>query len=169
MQPCITLFKVKIPDMKLIKNVAITSVLLTGLCILFFSFTAKKGGDSFQIYVDGKLVVEQYVAVAKGVQSLQLGQSFSKEKIDVYYSHCGKTGKARVISIKTADNKTLKNWKFADTEQKSAMTCQIKDILALQKDKSSKLNLYYTSKEIPEGRLLAVISGVDTKTASVIY
>jgi hypothetical protein len=155
--------------MKSLKKPALIPMLVAGLCILFFSFTAKKGGDSFQIYVDGKLVVEQYVAVAKGVQSLQLGRSFSKEKIDVYYSHCGKPGKARVLSIKTADNKTLKNWKFADVEEKSPMTCQIKDILALQKDKNAKLNLYYSSKEIPEGKLLAVISNVDVKTAGVVH
>jgi hypothetical protein len=136
---------------------------------LIFSFSGKKGGDSFQIYVDGKLVVEQYVSIAKGVQTLQLAQIASKERIDVYYSHCGKTGTARVISIKNADNKTLKNWKFADAAEKSAMTCQIKDILALQKDKTAKLNLYYTSKEMPEGRLLAVINSSNVKTASVVH
>ncbi|MGZ8537249.1 MAG: hypothetical protein ACXWV9_03250 [Flavisolibacter sp.] len=153
--------------MKLFKKPALISVIITGLCIFLFSFSGKRGGDSFQIYVDGKLVVEQYVSIAKGVQSLQLGQLSSKEKIEVYYSHCGKIGKSRVISIKSADNKTLKVLKFADTEKKSFMTCQIKEILALQKNKSAKLNLYYSSKELPEGRLLAVINSAETKTASV--
>ena len=155
--------------MKLFRNPALTSVLITGLCMLLFSFSGKKGGDSFQIYVDGKLVVEQYVSIAKGVQSLHLGQLSTKEKIEIYYSHCGKVGKGRAISIKSADNKTLKEWKYADTEKKSLMTCQIREILALQKNKSAKLNVYYSSKELPEGRLLAVINNVDTKTASIAY
>lgn len=155
--------------MKLFKKLALTSVLFTGLCMILFSFSGKKGGDSFQIYVDGKLIVEQFVHASKGVQNLQLSQISSKEKIEVYYSHCGKVGKSRAISIKSADNKTLKEWKFADTEKKTFMTCQIKEILALQKSKSSKLNLYYSSKELPDGRLLAVINGSETKTASVVF
>ena len=155
--------------MKLLKKTTLAPLVLTCLCMILFSFSGKKGGDSFQIYVDGKLLVEQFVHINKGVQNLQLGQLSSKEKIEVYYNHCGKTGKSRIISIKSADNKTLKEWKFADTEKKSFMTCQIKEILALQKIKSSKLNLYYSSKELPEGRLLAVINNVDTKTASIIH
>lgn len=169
MPPTHQLFKLKYLQMKLFKKTALTSLLLAGLCMIFFSFSAKKGGDSFQIYVDGKLIVEQFVHINKGVQSLQLGQLSSKEKIEVYYNHCGKIGKARTISIKSADNKTLKEWKFADTEKKSFMTCKIQDILALQKNKSSKLNLFYSSKELPEGRLLAVINRGETKTASVSY
>ena len=155
--------------MKLFKKPALTSVLFTGLCMLLFSFSGKKGGDSFQIYVDGKLIVEQFVHAGKGVQNLQLGQLSSKDRIEVYYNHCGKIGKSRTISIKSADNKTLKEWKVADTANKTFMTCQIKEVLALQKSKSSKLNLFYSSKELPEGRLLAVINGRETKTAGVAF
>jgi hypothetical protein len=129
-----------------------------------FSFSGKKGGDSFEIFVNGHLVVQHYVAFTKGVQSLQLGQSFPNEKIEVYYSHCGKTGKSRTISIRNEQHDILKQWSFADAEGKSPMTCQVKDILALQKNGSAKLSLYYSSKEIPEGRLLAVIARAEQQS-----
>ena len=154
--------------MKLFKRPAITSALLAGFCMLIFSFSGKKaGGDSFQIYVDGKLLVDQHVAAAKGASSLHLNQLSSKQKIDVYYSHCGKTGKNRTISIKNDQNKLLKEWKFTDVEGKSPMTCQVKDILALQKNKSGKLHLYYTAKELPGGHLLAVIDNNGEKTTKL--
>jgi hypothetical protein len=152
--------------MKTFNRSVLAVSLLTGLSILISSFSLKKGGDSFEIYVNGRLVVQQYVAVAKGIQNLQLGENFSNGKIEVYYSHCGHTGTGRSITIRNAQNKVLKQWQFANVQTKSPMTCQVKDILALQKNKDAQLNLYYSSKELPEGRLLASITNVSEKTAS---
>ena len=139
---------------------------VVSLSILFFSFSTRMGGDSFEIYVNGKLVVQHYVAVTKGVENLQLGQSFSNGRIDVYYSHCGHVGNSRSITIRNAQNQVLKQWKFPDVQTKSPMSCEVKDILALQKNKDSKLNLYYSSKELPEGRLLVSITNGAEKNVS---
>jgi hypothetical protein len=146
--------------------------LFTGLffiasCVLLSSFSDKKGGDKFEIYVNGHLVLEQFVAAGKTTQTLVLGKNLSNEKIDVYYSHCGQTGTGRSITIRNAQNQVLKQWQFADAGTRSPMSCQVKDILALQKNKDEKLNLYYSSKELPGGRLLAVIKNSGEKTAVV--
>ncbi|MEI9912962.1 MAG: hypothetical protein WDO71_26965 [Bacteroidota bacterium] len=37
------------------------------------------------------------------------------------------------------------------------MACKVKDILTLQKSNPGKLGLYYSSSELPKGRLLATI------------
>ena len=147
--------------------------LLAGLffvasCTMLSSFSKKMGGDKFEIYVNGKLLLEQFVTSGRTVQSLELKRNSSNEKIEVYYSHCGKTGTGRTITVRNAQNQVLKQWTFADASTRSPMSLQAKDILALQKNKDAKLNLYYSSKELPEGRLLAVITSNGEKTAALV-
>jgi hypothetical protein len=144
-----------------------TGMFIISSCVLLSSFSDKKGGDKFEIYVNGRLVMEQFVTTAKTIQTLDLGKNAPNQNIDVYYSHCGKTGTGRSITIRNARNQVLKQWQFADVNSRSAMSCHVKDILALQKNKDANLNLYYSSKELPEGRLLAVIKTSGEKTASV--
>lgn len=133
-----------------------------------FSFSEKMGGDSFEIYLNGKMAVQQYVAMNQGLKTLQLDQSLYNDDITVYYSHCGKTGKDRSITIKDNQNRVLKTWHFQnDDATRSAMNCKVKDILGLQKANSAgSLQLYYASSEIPAGRLLATLAiANDNKTA----
>lgn len=139
----------------------VTSSLLIALCATIFSFsTAKNGGDSFEIYLNGKLVLQQALYNNKEVKSLQLTQSSENDKVDIYYSHCGQTGKNRTITIKDGQNRLLKEWHFADATGKNAMSFKLKDILSLQNKNDNRLNLYYSSKELPDGRLLASINAV---------
>jgi len=58
----------------------------------------------------------------------------------------------------------LKEWKFGDTKD-SKLCCSMKDIFALPKIKEGKtVNLYYSSNELPNGRLLAILSTVNKST-----
>jgi len=41
----------------------------------------------------------------------------------------------------------------------------LKDVLNLRKNKTDKLNLFYTSSELPGGRTLATIAGEETGIA----
>jgi hypothetical protein len=137
--------------------IAIKSLLIL-CCAALFSFTSKFGADSFEIWLNGKRVLQQYVHVAKGVQTLQLTQASDNDKLDIYYSHCGQTGKNRYITIKDEKDRPLKAWKFADANgSNKAMSFKLKDILSLKKNKDSKLNVFYSSQELPDGRLLAII------------
>jgi hypothetical protein len=79
----------------------------------------------------------------------------------VKYYHCGQVGKNRVITVKDSENKILKEWRFADATASVAgpveMTCKVKDIAGLYKGKEIALKLFYTSSELPKGRLLTNI------------
>ena len=137
-----------------------SSFLLIAIALSIFSFSKERGGDSYEIYLNGKLLLQQHVLQAKAVQNLQLAQGSDNDKIEIYYSHCGQIGKARNITIKNSQNQVLKEWHFPDASSaKSTMSLKVKEVFALQKNKDgNKLNLYYSSKELPNGRLLASIS-----------
>jgi hypothetical protein len=149
------------------------SILKAGLlalaCVSIFAFTGKKGGgDHFEILLNGKQVLFQYVHNSKSVQTLQLASTSPNDKLDIFYSHCGVTGTGRSITIKDAENKELKTWRFANASgKKTGMSCRLNELLGLQKNKDGKLKLYYSSKEMPEGRMLAAISAGDSRAASL--
>jgi len=129
------------------------------LSAILFSFSFKKGGDSFEIYLNNKMIVQQYVSQSTGVKSFQLDQGNASGQVDIYYSHCGETGVSRNIIIKDGQNNVLKEWHFPDVSGSGkSMAIKVKDILNLQKNNSvNKVYLYYSSKQLPNARLLATI------------
>ena len=135
------------------------------ICTVLFSFAAKMGADSFEIYLNHQLVFQQYVSGQQEVKYLQLDQSLNKAEVIVYYSHCGKTGTNRNISIRDQKGQVLKEWHFPDSDGKNkAMPCKVSDILALQKkEEKIPLSLYYSSRELPGGRQLASLVFADNK------
>lgn len=123
------------------------------------SFTVKPGGEGFEIYLDSKLLLQRFGNQLNSVQSLQLDQHSSTGQLSIKYHHCGKVGKNRYVAIKDAQNNLLKEWRFADVKDAyAAMNFSVKDILAVQKgNRVNTVNLYYSSTELPNGRLLASI------------
>lgn len=156
--------------MKLNSNrIAAKMLALLAVCTTLFSFSAYRGGDSFSIFLNNKLVFKQHVAMKEGVKSFELGKANYNDQLSIFYSHCGQPGKGRSIAIKDENNKTLKEWHFGDARNdKSSMTCKAGDILNLQKNKEGKLQLYYSSKELPKGQLLAsiIVGDKSVRTAS---
>jgi len=146
------------------KSIVVKSLLIV-LCATLFSFS-KRGGDSFEIVLNGKRVLQQFVYASKGIQTIQLTPTSDNDKLDIYYSHCGQVGKNRYITVKNDKDQPIKIWKFADaTDKDGAMSFKLKDILSLRKNKTEKLNLFYSSSELPKGRTLAVIAGEETGVA----
>ena len=140
------------------KSGRMPALLLVACCAALFSFSSRKGGDSFEIYVNNKLVLQQYVMRNEGVKNLSLQQSNYNDQLRINYSHCGQVGKDRVITIKDGQNRALKQWRFADAAgTERSMTCKVKDIIDLKKG-NTVLQLYYSSRELPGGRLLASIN-----------
>ena len=136
-------------------------LLLAFFSPVLFSFTKPAGGDSFEIYLNNKLLLQQYVVMMKSVKTISLDQSNYNGEIEIVYSHCGQTGKERKVMIRDDQNKLLKQWSFSDVSGSGSklMSCKTKEIMDLQKTNSSgSLSLYYASKELPAGRLLATIS-----------
>ena len=143
------------------------------LSIVLFSFTLKTaeavfGGEGFEVYVNNKLVLQQFGKEINTVKTVQLDQTASNGELAIRYFHCGQAGKSRVVTIKDEQNVVLKEWKFGDTKDASTkLCCNVKDILALPKLKSGKkVNLYYSSSELPKGRLLAILTSASKNNAA---
>ena len=149
---------------------AVLLTLLIALSSILFSFSVKTaetffsnkgfGGEGFEVYLNDKLVLQQYGEKMNTVKTIQLDQGVSNGQLAIRYYHCGRPGKSRVVTIKDEQNVVLKEWKFGDAKDASAkVCCNVKDIFALPKFKTGKkVNLYYAANELPNGRLLATPS-----------
>jgi len=152
------------------RNYKYRAVSLLGLVVLsvtFLSFLFSPGGDHFEIYLNKKLVLHQFVIQGERIKAITLDHRNLNEQVDILYSHCGKIGSKRTILIKEGKN-ILKQWRFSDGSGTSKfVTVGAKEILLLQsKNGGRKLNLYYSSEQLPEGRILAtIIFNADSKDA----
>src|SRR5688500_15324935 len=136
------------------------------LSATLISFSSPGGGDSFEIYLNKKLLVQQNLHGNKSIKTVTLQQSNYNDELTIKYSHCGRVGQGRTIAMKEG-NKIIKQWRFADgTNSPSAMTIKVKDILNLKKS-STTLQLFYTADELPKGYLLASIATVNDSQAKL--
>ena len=155
--------------MKQSNLIAGLKALLALTFVAFFSSVAFAGGDKYEIYLNKKLMTEQFVTNQTiSLKSLQLSNANSNDELTVYYSHCGEVGTGRSILLKDEKNNVLKEWKFSDGSS-AAMTIKVKDILEIQK-KNAKAEItlvYYSSKYLPKGRSLTAIKVNEKNTAQI--
>jgi len=104
-----------------------------------FSFSSKAGGIVFEIFLNNKLLLkQQYGKIVEGSATLQLANASNDDNLRINFSSCHATGKTRSVGIRNENNKLLKEWVFPNTTSSSlSMTIPVKEILALQKDKSA--------------------------------
>jgi hypothetical protein len=137
------------------KSIISKALSLVALSATLLSFSPKPGGEGFEITLNNKLLLQRFGNDLNTVQSLQLSQLSANDQLTVKYFHCGKTGKNRVITIRDGQNKMLKEFHYADPSTTSAgMALPVKDVLSLKKGSSVTLKLYYSSTELPNGRML---------------
>lgn len=145
------------------KSPTATAVVLAFISIVLSSFSAVPGGDSFRIYVNNKLVIQEHLYGRKETARLVVNQE-SDEQVSVEFNNCGKINTARKLIIKDGENKIVKKWDFADSpDLKNQMSFKVREISALS-EKTVNLNLYYVSNEVSNGQLLASIN-LTQKTA----
>lgn len=137
------------------KQMISKTTMLVAMSATLLSFT-NFGGEGFEIYLNNRVVIQQFGSPTNSVKSLTLNQNSANDQLTVKYYHCGRVGKNRTITIKDAQNHSLKEWRFADATT-AAMLCNVKDILSLNKENESTFKVYYASSELPGGRLLATI------------
>jgi hypothetical protein len=149
---------------------AVKAILLLFVSALF-SFSEKGvGGDSYSIHLNDKLILQHYVHSNKEVKPISISESAANEMLSIRYSHCGKIGTSRTLAVTDEQNNVLKQVHFPDASGETAlsMTVKVKDILALRKGNSSKrVNLFYSAKELGEGRVLATLVLADETKASL--
>ncbi len=143
-------------------------LLLGVISITLFSFRAGFGGEGYEVYLNNKVILQQFGKQLDNPTTISLEQADPNDQLLVKYYRCGTSGDNRVFTIRDAKNKILKEWRFASGEGRLAtMTCKVKDILSLPAARSEKLKLYYTSTEVPAGRLLASLAVNTSSTAKV--
>ncbi len=140
---------------QLIKKNPLTKFFAFALLSLF-TFQAKAGGDSYQIYLNNKLILKQYVTQPLNIKSLELDKANANDRLVIFYSHCGQIGKERSIIIKDDNEKILKEWKFADvTGRDAGMVIPVKELLQIKSNNNKRhLSLYYYAQQLPQGRKL---------------
>ena len=151
------------------KSIISKTFTLAAISAMLFSFTPKpgitfgkpmaaRGAEGFEISLNNKVVIQRYGSDINAVNSLPLNQTASGYQLTVKYHHCGKVGKHRIISIRDGQNNILKEYRYADAVKAVApMDIPVKEILGLKKANAGSLKLYYTSSELPNGRMLATI------------
>jgi len=144
-----------------IKHSKAIAFAVLGVTIMsLLSFTPPPaGGEGFEIFLNNKLVIRQYGSQVNTVGNIELGAAATTGELTVKYYHCGRAGKERNITIKNDQDKFLKAFHYGDAASPNAMMlCHVKDLAGLQKfSKTNELKLYYSSTELPNGRLLAYI------------
>jgi hypothetical protein len=128
------------------------------LSAFFFSFYSI-GGEGYSIRMGDRLLLEKHVTLKSAVPNFSLYQQDADEELFINYSHCGQIGMSRSIAIRNNQNRVLKEWKYMDAVNGNApMVCKVKDILALRREAGGSVQLVYSSKEIPSGKVLANVT-----------
>jgi hypothetical protein len=141
------------------KSIISKTMMLVAIGAALLSFSPKPGGEGFEISLNNKVVIQRYGSDINVVNNLQLNQTASNDKLIIKYHHCGKVGKNRIVSIKDGQNNLLKEFRYADVSAPvGAMSLPVKDILSLKKGSANSLKLFYSSSELPNGRVLAIIN-----------
>jgi hypothetical protein len=126
-------------------------------CTIILSFTTRFGGEGFEIYLNNKVLLQQYGNDMNAVKNLQVTQTAPDDKLVIKYHHCGQVGKDRIITLRDGQDKFLKEFRYKDaTTPVSAMEIKLKEITSL--GKKTNLKLYYRSSELPKGRMLASLN-----------
>lgn len=139
------------------KSIISKAMMLVAVAAALFSFTANFGGEGYEIYMNGKLLLQQFGKDMNSAKTIRLGQTAPDDKLIIKYWHCGRSGKNRSITIRDQQDKLLKEWHYPDAGNSSAMSCSLKELFGLRKTSNVVLKLYYSSTELPQGRMLVAI------------
>lgn len=147
------------------KQLAIRSLVVIVLSAFLCSFSEKPGVESFTIYLNDKVLLQEYLTDDRIVKTISLTAGNSDDALRIHYNHCGKTGIERTVSILDDDKKVLKTWRFSD-HTPPLMKIDMKEVFAVTK-KTQGLKLVYTSKELSKGAVLAAINVENDTKASL--
>lgn len=129
---------------------AIKSILLVAAWMVGINFSSKAGLDSYQIYLNDKLILQQSVRDPLNISALPITKANINDKLVIYYSQCNapnKIGKGRSLVIRDAARNLVKEWKFEDAEGSSRMEIPVKELLALEnKYANSTLTIFYKAQ-----------------------
>lgn len=127
------------------------------LLAVLSAFTHRPGGEGFEIYAGTQLLVQRFGNDMSSAQSLSLS-GMESNSLFIKYFHCGQTGTQRQLTVKDAQQRTLKVFPFADSRaSQGVMKLDITAIKALVKSKEP-VQLYYSAAELTSPRMLTTIT-----------
>ncbi len=149
----------KTPNAKTI-FASLLAALVIGLITMAFS--PKLGLDSYEIYLNDKLILKQYINQPLNLRTLQLDKAAPEDLLWVKYNHCtikSGSGSERVIVLKDNNGHELKQWAFANSpSENKAMKVSVAELRQLEKDHAAhQISMYYKSKELADAELLAYL------------
>lgn len=134
---------------------------LTALAVSVLSFTTNFGLDSYEIYLNNKIILKQTVNQPLSLRVLQLKEANKSDQLKIIYRHCTKSGAGtdRSITIKDEKGNILKRWAFANTAGSDAgMSIPVKELLNVEKTYAGhELSIHYTAQELPAGEMLSML------------
>ncbi|WP_276088967.1 hypothetical protein [Pedobacter sp. JY14-1] len=141
---------------------AVTLCTFISLAIGILGFTTRYGLDGYEVYLNDKLVLKQYVNQVHNLRVLPLQKAKETEQLHVVYKHCQREngpGTGRSIALKTEEGTTLRKWEFAEAKNgDTRMTIALKDLIQLQKKNTGhQLSLFYSSRELDKAEMLVVL------------
>jgi hypothetical protein len=150
--------------MKNLKSKALLAGMATiAFCLLLVSFAPRPGGYSYTLHLNNKLVSERYLTAKFETPAITLSDQDMKSTLGVYFNECGEIGKGRKLSVRTADQKNLKEWSFNNsTTQHDPLEVNLKDLSGLLS--SGKVAIYYSSERVTKPQVLVHL--VSATTAS---
>ena len=146
---------------KTFKQAFMQLFMLVALGFTVFGFTANLGLDSYEIYLNNKLILKQYVNQPLSLRKLQLEKANANDQLRINYKHChgNGVGTDRSIAIKDERGNTLKKWDFADGKGANTnMIIAVGELSRLEREHANQdLSLHYASRELPKGEVLAFL------------
>ncbi len=129
-----------------------TNLFVVLASIVLCSFALVPGGASYEVYLNNQLVMKEHLYGRKVVPALPLNiTSSSQDELALTFNNCGKIDTSRKISLKDDEDKTMKEWTFADSpDLKNQMRIKVNEITAFR-NKHSTAKLVYSSRELRDG------------------
>jgi hypothetical protein len=148
------------------KKTKIGRALLLLFTLVAFNFTTSGftnnfGLDSYEIYLNNRLLLKQYVNQPLNLRVLQLEKTQENGQLQIGYTHCMNkgVGTGRSLALKDEAGNLLRKWTFADGGGSGLkMTIAVKELLQIEKKNAGhELSLYYTAHELEKGEMLSII------------
>ena len=137
--------------------------------LILMAFTPKMGGYSYTIHLNGKLVKDYLITSKLETPTIALSAQDLKGTLGFYFNECGQIGADRKLSLRSVDQKILKEWNFANsTVHHDSMEFSVNEASTLLA--SGKVGMYYTSARVTKPQILAYLTSTanagKSKTAS---
>ncbi|ASZ09689.1 hypothetical protein KTO58_27545 [Chitinophaga pendula] len=151
------------------KHLLTACTVIFTVCITLMSFSARAGLDSYEIYINKKMILQQYVNQPLQFDQLQLHNASPQDQLIIHYRHCHepRTGTNRSITVRDEKGAVLKQWKFKDGA--SGMTIPIGELQQLEKSYAGNdLHIFYTADQMLRPYMLVALHLVDKHRTSLV-